>query len=72
MKRHLMAVFLGAVVGALLGWFTPELQRVPEPGPEVRQLLALKSALVVAGLGYLVSMYLLVRRRAYERWKRRR
>lgn len=63
---------LGAVLGALLGWFTPELQRAPEPGSEIRQVLALKSALVLATLGYLVSMYLQVRRRAYERLKGRR
>lgn len=72
MKRHLLALLGGAVVGAVLGWYTPELQRVQVAHPEeLRRVLAIKSALVLGSMGYMVSMYLAMRKRAIERWTRK-
>lgn len=67
MKRHLIALLVGTALGAVLGWYTPELQRVPVSSLELRQWLALKTALVVGSTAYLVSMYLTIRRRAVQR-----
>ncbi|MCE7874830.1 hypothetical protein DYH09_31295 [bacterium CPR1] len=71
MKRYLVAICAGALVGAVCGWFAPELHGLPIQDASVRGALAGKYALVVASMAYLVSMYLVMRRRAIDRWMRR-
>ncbi len=71
MKRHLVAICVGALVGAACGWFSPELHGLPIQDNGLRAALAGKYALVLASTAYLVSMYLVMRRRALDRWMRR-
>lgn len=71
MKRHVVAICAGALVGAVCGWFAPELHGLPVQDASLRGALAGKYALVVASMAYLVSMYLVMRRRAIDRWMRR-
>jgi hypothetical protein len=71
MKRHLIALLAGSALGAILGWFTPEIQGLSAIPDELRRVLALKNALILGSTADLVSMYLTMRKRALARWTRR-
>lgn len=67
MIRYLWLALVGAVVGALIGYFQPEIHNLSEVTSEQRLTLSLQMALPFAMIFIVIDRYLNWRRRILER-----